>query len=80
MACEASTLANNSKNGRVNQPAPPPALKPSENSWVARQRSNKAEDDATVSRKMKGILNKLTLEKFEPLYTTLELVKPVGIL
>eukprot|EP00933_Yihiella_yeosuensis_P000350 TRINITY_DN10052_c0_g2_i2.p1 TRINITY_DN10052_c0_g2~~TRINITY_DN10052_c0_g2_i2.p1 ORF type:complete len:737 (-),score=221.30 TRINITY_DN10052_c0_g2_i2:424-2634(-) len=49
------------------------AIKVSENSWAAQQRARReqrmaaSDPDEQVSRKIKGILNKLTLEKFEQL-------------
>eukprot|EP00933_Yihiella_yeosuensis_P000349 TRINITY_DN10052_c0_g2_i1.p1 TRINITY_DN10052_c0_g2~~TRINITY_DN10052_c0_g2_i1.p1 ORF type:complete len:753 (-),score=233.86 TRINITY_DN10052_c0_g2_i1:391-2649(-) len=52
---------------------PPAALKVSGNSWAAQQKARReqkssADDtDEQVGRKIKGVLNKLTLEKFEQL-------------
>eukprot|EP00920_Eleutheroschizon_duboscqi_P030246 GHVT01073400.1.p1 GENE.GHVT01073400.1~~GHVT01073400.1.p1 ORF type:complete len:650 (+),score=134.69 GHVT01073400.1:289-1950(+) len=48
-----------------------PALKRSENSWVAHQMKNKTDETTNITRKLKVILNKLTLEKFDTLYQEL---------
>jgi hypothetical protein len=57
--------------------APKEALKSSPTSWAEMQRRRReasavAPDDKAIERSMKSILNKLTLEKFEALYTQLQ--------
>jgi hypothetical protein len=57
--------------------APKEALKPSATSWAEMQRlrrqakNSEVPDDKAVERTMKSILNKLTIEKFDALYTQL---------
>jgi len=43
------------------------ALAVSENSWAMKQQASKENSDEVVARKMKAILNKLTVEKFDAL-------------
>jgi len=50
---------------------PQPKLEKSESSWSAKQSDAKVDNDAAVSRAMKSILNKLTVEKFDALYIKL---------
>ncbi|SIO73208.1 translation initiation factor eIF-4F [Babesia microti strain RI] len=45
--------------------------KPSETSWVANQKLQKADDTIALVRKVKGLLNRLTYEKFDIIYTQL---------
>lgn len=49
---------------------PLPKLEPSATSWAA-QRLSPKDESSDVIRKMKGILNKLTIEKFDKLYEQL---------
>jgi hypothetical protein len=50
-----------------------PKLESSENSWASKQRDTEArkDSDQVVHRKVKAILNKLTIEKFDSLYLQL---------
>ncbi|CBZ53938.1 GJ21226, related [Neospora caninum Liverpool] len=57
---------------RMQQSLPPPPshaiLKASESSWVKKQAEQKKDEQQQLLRRLKGHLNKLTLEKFEKLY------------
>ncbi|PFH35589.1 MIF4G domain-containing protein [Besnoitia besnoiti] len=57
---------------RMQQSLPPPPthaiFKASECSWVKKQAEQKKDEQQQLLRRLKGYLNKLTLEKFEKLY------------
>mmetsp|Transcript_86038 Transcript_86038/g.248416 ORF Transcript_86038/g.248416 Transcript_86038/m.248416 type:complete len:1040 (-) Transcript_86038:428-3547(-) len=46
-------------------------LETSENSWASKQQAGKQDSDVAVTRAMKSILNKLTVDKFDTLYQKL---------
>lgn len=50
---------------------PMPKLETSENSWAAQQKKKDLAEDEAIIRKMKAILNKLTIDKFDMLVTQL---------
>jgi len=78
---KSSSSRRRSENGHTDHQEPP--LEVSSSSWVAQQRSwhqtrdqhtnggDKPLDDATITRNIRSILNKLTIERFDPLLVQL---------